>query len=171
MNTVRQCHIPIGPATAPVGNFLSFRRVARRWREWSTLALPRMPAPSRNGFRMAAARRSSYDPPLGVFGQPNRPSHVGTLVTRFSSRCRATILATLLVVVCGCSNTIRWPNFLHPGPVGYQRHAALFHDPYPVDDMGPEIVGGRPREYQRPIPEVERAPFAPPPIRPGYPWH
>jgi hypothetical protein len=60
---------------------------------------------------------------------------------------------------------IRFPNFVHPGWAHEQRGAAIEHDPYPLDDVGPEIVGGRPREYQRPLNEVERARMkAPPPI-------
>jgi hypothetical protein len=94
-------------------------------------------------------------------------------VQRISLICRATVLATLLVAVSGCSSGVRWPNFWHPGPAGYQQHAALYHDPYPMNDVAPEIVGGRPREYQQQIPEAVRAeqPFAPPAIRAGYPWH
>ena len=45
----------------------------------------------------------------------------------------------------------------HPGPAAFQRDEAIKHDPYPLDDVGPEIVGARPREYQRPLNEVERA--------------
>ncbi len=57
----------------------------------------------------------------------------------------------------GCSPYhLRTPNFLHPGPVGPQRTAAIYHDPYPLDDIGPPVVGGRPNEYQRPVPEVVR---------------
>jgi hypothetical protein len=60
---------------------------------------------------------------------------------------------------------IRFPNLLHPGWAGQQRAEAIEHDPYPLDDVGPEVVGGRPREYQRPLNEVERARLkAPPPI-------
>ena len=85
---------------------------------------------------------------------------------------RDAALLAWLISLCGCNSSIRWPDLWHPGPAGYQRHNALYHDPYPVDDMGPEIVGGRPRSYQRPIPEAERAqPLAPPPVRPGYPWY
>jgi hypothetical protein len=93
-------------------------------------------------------------------------------VKRFLTCLSATILATTILAVSGCNSSVRWPDLWHPGPAGYQRYNALYHDPYPVDDMGPEIVGGRPRSYQRPVPEAERAqPLAPPPIRPGYPWH
>jgi hypothetical protein len=60
---------------------------------------------------------------------------------------------------------IRFPDLAHPGWAHEQRGEAIEHDPYPLDDMGPEVVGGRPREYQRPLNEVERARMkAPPPI-------
>jgi hypothetical protein len=83
-------------------------------------------------------------------------------------------VCSLIAVLCaagmaGCTpevhNYIRFPNLFHPGWAPQQRAEALEHDPYPLDDMGPEVVGGRPREYQRPIPEVERArQGAPPPL-------
>ena len=81
---------------------------------------------------------------------------------------RLAAIATL-VATSGCKPEVhrykRFPNFLSPGWAQQQRADAVAHDPYPVDDAGPEIVGGRPREYQRPLNEVERARLAlPPPI-------
>ena len=69
----------------------------------------------------------------------------------------------------GCTPEVhrykRFPDFLHPGWANQQRNDAVAHDPYLVDDAGPEVVGGRPREYQRPLNEVERARMGvPPPI-------
>ena len=64
------------------------------------------------------------------------------------------------------------PDLLHPGPAGLQRADALQWDPYPLDDVGPPVEGGRPREYARPIPEVTRGQaFTPkrPQLRP-IPW-
>ena len=43
-----------------------------------------------------------------------------------------------------------------PGSVDYQRTAAQLHDPYPDPDAGPAIVGGRPREFQKPLAEPVR---------------
>ena len=65
-------------------------------------------------------------------------------------------LLTVAACAMGCSPYTRTPNFFHPGPVGPQRTEAIYHDPYPLDDVGPEIVGGRPRGYQRPVPEAVR---------------
>ena len=55
----------------------------------------------------------------------------------------------------GCSPTVRWPNLFHPGPAGFQRAVAEKYDPYPSPDAGPEIVGGRPLGYQRPLNDAE----------------
>ncbi len=61
----------------------------------------------------------------------------------------------------GCSpeaqRYIRFPNFAHPGPAAAQRADAIYHDPYPLNDLGPEIVGGRPLAYQQSLNEVDRA--------------
>jgi hypothetical protein len=56
-----------------------------------------------------------------------------------------------------CSPTIRYPRWNAPGPAPYQRYVATQYDPYPQGDVGPEIVGGRPREYSKPPNEVARA--------------
>lgn len=51
---------------------------------------------------------------------------------------------------------MRMPNLFDPGNAATQQYGAIMHDPYPVNDAGPEIVGGRPREYAQPVPEVVR---------------
>ena len=43
------------------------------------------------------------------------------------------------------------------GPLSYQRQNAILHDPYFDNDLGPEVVGGRPREFQKPLPEPVRS--------------
>ncbi|MAT72818.1 MAG: hypothetical protein CMJ58_25335 [Planctomycetaceae bacterium] len=62
-----------------------------------------------------------------------------------------------LAAVAGCSSTIRWPQLIGPGPAPLQRAEAEISDPYPLPDLGPEVVGGRPREYAVPVPPVTRA--------------
>ena len=80
-------------------------------------------------------------------------------------------LAATLLMGGGCSSTIQWPDFANPGPIGYQRYAALTYDPYPLPDLGPPVVGGRPLSYQVPVPKaVREQTFVPPPPRAGYPW-
>jgi hypothetical protein len=72
------------------------------------------------------------------------------------------IVALMAMSVAGCAQeaaSLRH-SFAHPGPAAYQRAQAIQHDPYVLNDVGPEVVGGRPREYQIPINEVERARLA-----------
>ncbi len=79
--------------------------------------------------------------------------------------CWPTIVALTMVCVVGCSaeaqRYIRFPNLIHPGPAAVQRAEAIQHDPYPLNDIGPEIVGGRPLAYQQPLTEVDRARLLP----------
>ncbi|MEO0531215.1 MAG: hypothetical protein AAF266_11675 [Planctomycetota bacterium] len=56
----------------------------------------------------------------------------------------------------GCGPHLRTPNWFDPGNAASQRFDAIYHDPYPMTDTAPEIVGGRPREYQAPVPPVAR---------------
>jgi hypothetical protein len=89
------------------------------------------------------------------------------------------VIAALVLSLAGCSSTIRWPNLFHPGNMAKQRTNAVYTDPYPLPDVGPPIVGGRPLGYQAPVPEVTRGRLfagpppqvrqpAPPMIPPGY---
>ena len=78
---------------------------------------------------------------------------------------RSGLLVVLLLSLSACSSAVRKPRLLHPGPTGYQRYNAEQFDPYPINDLGPEIVGGRPREFQKPRDEIARSrqflPFGP----------
>lgn len=62
-----------------------------------------------------------------------------------------------IVPLAACSPTIRKPQWLHPGPAPLQRANAVQFDPYPPNDLGPKIVGGRPLDYAVPLNEVTRA--------------
>jgi hypothetical protein len=76
---------------------------------------------------------------------------------------RTTIMVALLATsLVGCAQEMAslQQSFAHPGPAAYQRAQAIQHDPYVLNDVGPEVVGGRPREYQIPVNEVERARLA-----------
>ena len=71
---------------------------------------------------------------------------------------RAVLLIPLMGLTIGCSPAVKRPQLVNPGPAGYQRYNATQRvDPYPLPDAGPEIVGGRPRGFQQPVPEVERS--------------
>jgi hypothetical protein len=65
------------------------------------------------------------------------------------------LAALTCLALTGCP-TIRMPDLYHPGPAGLQRANALQFDPYPLDDVAPPVAGARPREYERPVPEVKR---------------
>ena len=68
------------------------------------------------------------------------------------------VLIFVLAPGLGCSPNIRMPRLYNPGPAAYQRYNAQeYTDPYPLPDEGPPVVGGRPRGFQIPRPEVERA--------------
>jgi hypothetical protein len=67
------------------------------------------------------------------------------------------IVGLMLAELTACSPTIRWPRWVSPGTAPLQRYSAEQFDPYPQNDMGPEIVGGRPPDYQIQVPEVNRA--------------
>ncbi|MCA9235730.1 MAG: hypothetical protein KDA44_09670, partial [Planctomycetales bacterium] len=60
-------------------------------------------------------------------------------------------------LLAGCSPTIRYPHLIGPGPAPIQRANAEAFDPYPLQDLGPEIVGGRPRDFAVPVDPVRRA--------------
>jgi hypothetical protein len=76
-------------------------------------------------------------------------------------------IALPLLLFSGCAwfahPTFHMPNWGSPGPAFYQQYQAIRHDPYPQNDVAPEIVGGRPRAYQQPPTEVSR-------IRQPLPW-
>ncbi|HEY4232855.1 MAG TPA: hypothetical protein VGM76_05500 [Lacipirellulaceae bacterium] len=67
------------------------------------------------------------------------------------------IVSASLTITSGCGGRVALPDLYHPGPAGYQRYRATQQDPYPLDDVAEPVVGGRPREFQRPVPEPERA--------------
>lgn len=48
------------------------------------------------------------------------------------------------------------PNLWNPGNAASQQYSAITHDPYPIDDLGQPVVGGRPLEYQVAVPPVVR---------------
>jgi hypothetical protein len=67
----------------------------------------------------------------------------------------AVFFAALLTVTAGCQVSL--PRWLRPGTVDRQQDKAVLYDPYPDNELGPEIVGGRPREYQQQVPTSVRS--------------
>jgi hypothetical protein len=60
----------------------------------------------------------------------------------------------LILLIGGCANSL-WD--LHaPGTVQQQRLRATVHDPYSDQEAGPEVDGGRPRDYMKALPEPVR---------------
>jgi hypothetical protein len=70
---------------------------------------------------------------------------------------RSLAAVVLLLPLVACSSTVHKPTLAHPGPANFQRNNAMQFDPYPPNDMAPEIVGGRPIDFQKPPSEVVRA--------------
>lgn len=66
------------------------------------------------------------------------------------------LLAAALVTPVGCAS-VAMPDWGNPGTAAMQQRRAEQFDPYAETDVGPEIAGGRPREYQKPLPEPLRA--------------
>jgi hypothetical protein len=62
----------------------------------------------------------------------------------------------LLMVLSGCQ-TIQGPNWYHAGPAPHQQFWAQVFDPFPEDEIAPPVDGGRPREFDRAPPEIDRA--------------
>lgn len=64
---------------------------------------------------------------------------------------RIAVIAIACMVFTGCHMT---PNFGPQGTIGMQRNFAVLHDPFPSDDLGPPIVGGRPKGFEQPWAEA-----------------
>ena len=64
----------------------------------------------------------------------------------------ASVLMVTAAVGCGYARPLLPPG----GTVQQQRYNASVHDPYTDNDLGPEVVGGRPRDFQKPFAEPVR---------------
>ena len=60
-----------------------------------------------------------------------------------------------ILALAGCRGYRPWFGF--PGTIQQQRLRATIHDPYADNDLGPEVVGARPRDFQKPAPEPVRS--------------
>jgi hypothetical protein len=72
---------------------------------------------------------------------------------------RSSWLVAVLVaagMLAGCRD-ISGPNWTHPGTTEEQRAWAERYNPYPETNIGPDVVGGRPREFQNQISEPARS--------------
>ncbi|MHB8969293.1 MAG: membrane or secreted protein [Pirellulaceae bacterium] len=69
--------------------------------------------------------------------------------------CRLTIAVLVAAGLFGCRSDGRV--FPPAGSVQKQRSNATMFDPYTDNDIGPEVVGGRPKDYQKPLSETDRS--------------
>ena len=72
-----------------------------------------------------------------------------------ASRLPYLALCLMLAAAPGCRNY--GPLFGPPGTITQQRQRASFYDPYVDVNAGPEVVGGRPRDFQVPLAEPVRS--------------
>jgi hypothetical protein len=71
------------------------------------------------------------------------------------NRSASWIAAWILAFAAGgCVSPPRW---LHPGPAGDQQRKAERFDPYADNDASPAIAGARPRDFDKPLAEPNRA--------------
>ena len=68
------------------------------------------------------------------------------------------LIACAAIAACfaGCASRPGWGFSWGQGTIDRQKSRAAVHDPYPLNDIGPEVVGGRPREFFNPEPEPAR---------------
>lgn len=62
----------------------------------------------------------------------------------------------ILVLLSGCASRPGWGQAWGQGTSDRQKARAVVHDPYTLNDIGPEVVGGRPREFMNPQSEAKR---------------
>lgn len=62
----------------------------------------------------------------------------------------------LLLSLAGCANRQGWGFPSGQGTAARQNSRAVIHDPYPLNDIGPEVIGGRPRGFADPQHEAKR---------------
>ena len=63
-------------------------------------------------------------------------------------------ITLIALVAIACSGCHLRPNLGPPGTIGMQRSRAVLHDPYPIDELGPPVIGGRPKGFDRPQAEA-----------------
>ena len=67
------------------------------------------------------------------------------------------LLLVTLICLAGCAGRrAGWGFGAGQGTTESQRSRAIVHDPFPLNDIGPEVLGGRPREYFDPQAEPVR---------------
>ena len=72
-----------------------------------------------------------------------------------------TLFCVLVFSFAGCQGSQigakRWSGGIFgQGSEDRQKYRAASFDPFPLNDIGPEVVGGRPRGFMNPLPEASR---------------
>ncbi len=76
------------------------------------------------------------------------------------SRIQLILLGLILALTLpGCVRNLAGPQWGNPGTGPAQRSRAAVFDPYVDNDLGPEVVGARPRDFQKPRAEPTRSPL------------
>lgn len=71
---------------------------------------------------------------------------------RKPNNLRSLIALLAMLPLMGCHLQ---PDLGPPGTIGHQRSRHTVHDPFPDNDLGPPIHGGRPRGFDRPLAETQ----------------
>jgi hypothetical protein len=85
-----------------------------------------------------------------------------TRSTRTTFKIAFALLAISLSGHClGCKGSqlgaYRWGgSAIGQGSEDRQKSRAVYFDPYPLNDIGPPVVGGRPHGFMNPLPEANR---------------
>ena len=109
----------------------------------------------RGSLNVGMAVGVAESPPASVSG--SQTARQTPLIGKLNMHARLIQVSfwALAIAVAGCTLPNRQPH--RPRPIGLQQLEATQFDPYADADAGPEIVGSRPREFQRPAAEAVRA--------------
>jgi len=80
---------------------------------------------------------------------PSAKVRIMNSANKFRSCLNGLVIFALAFLITGCG-TARL-DLGPPGTIGMQREKAVIHDPYPSNDLGPPIVGGRPAGFDLPL--------------------
>jgi hypothetical protein len=69
------------------------------------------------------------------------------------------LVLAITLASSGCTQHLGRPQWGNPGTTEAQRQRANLFDPYADNDLGPEVVGARPRGFQKPRAEAARTPL------------
>ncbi len=70
-------------------------------------------------------------------------------------KCQIVICLVAVTSLVGCQSDGSRARF-GQGTINYQKARAADFDPYPLNDIGPAVVGGRPPGFFNPLPEARR---------------